>query len=158
MALVYGVIFASAIWSALILAATFIFVVVLNFTLLTEKANLISGVAHTWRLAGENFGQAMGLQFILLMMSVAFLLILSAPLLYINTSILRWNFSETDEWGASVVNFIEIFARLFAFNLVIPMVTGSAAYLYFSLIETVDAPHLKRAISLLETKYNRVST
>jgi uncharacterized membrane protein SpoIIM required for sporulation len=158
MVLVYGFIFASAIWSALILGVGFILLVVLNFAMVTEKAGLISGIAQTWRLAAGNFGQAIGLQFILLMMCVAFLLILSAPLLYINTSFLKWNFSESDEWGMSAVNFIEIFARLFTFNLVIPMVTGSAAYLYFSLIETVDAPHLKRAISLLETKYNRVST
>ena len=152
---VYGAVLALGTFGALLLMVSFLFFLLLSFAQLTEETSLLSGTAQTWRLAAENFGQVMGLQFILLIMAIAFLIILSAPLLYMNMNIVEWNFSESDTWGKRAVDFIETFARLFAFNLIIPMLTGSAAYLYFSLVEAVDASHLKRAISILESKYSR---
>jgi hypothetical protein len=151
----YGLIFFVGIWGTLLVMVAFLIVVIFCFAQVSERTNLFSGIAGGWRGCAENFGQVAGLQFILLMMAVCFLLVLSAPLFYINTSILHWNFAESDSWSQRVIEFVEIFVKVFAFNLVIPMIAASGGYLHYSLTEMSTAGHLKQSIAMLDHKYNR---
>ncbi|HET7179648.1 MAG TPA: stage II sporulation protein M [Chryseosolibacter sp.] len=151
----YAMMFFAGIWGNLLVMITFLIVIIFCFAQVSDRTNLISGIASGWRGCAENFGQVAGLQFILLMMAVCFLIVLSAPLLYINTTILQWNFAESDTWSQRVIEFVEIFVKVFAFNLVIPMIAASGAYLHYSLTEVSTAGHLKQSIAMLENKYNK---
>ncbi|MEX1240119.1 MAG: stage II sporulation protein M [Cyclobacteriaceae bacterium] len=154
-AMFYGMLYTLGGWGVLIAIVAYMLFLLLCFCQLTEDDNFFNALWRTWKVNFESFGQVMGLQFILLMMSFSFLLILSAPLLYMNTTILQWNFAETDVWSRGIVNFIEIFLKLFAFNLVIPVFASSAAYLYFSLKEVFTADSLKRSISAVGLKHSK---
>jgi uncharacterized membrane protein SpoIIM required for sporulation len=136
-------------WGTLLLIFSFMLFLLFVFTQLAEKANLAKGFSRTWSLASANFGQVIGLQLILVMISFSFLLVLSAPLIYINTSVLEWNFAESDTWAKQVIRFITLFIRIFGFNLILPILTACAAYLYFSLKEILSADHLKKSISMI---------
>jgi hypothetical protein len=74
-----------------------------------------------------------------------------------NITVLQWNFAETDVWAKGVVHFIEIFFKIFAFNLIIPILAAGAAYLYFSLDEIQHAHHLKASIQNVGRKFSKSS-
>ena len=72
-----------------------------------------------------------------------------------NTSILQWNFAETDVWPKNIFSFIDVFLKLLALNLVIPIFASGVSYLYFSLREVHTADNLKQAISMIGTRTTR---
>ncbi len=136
-------------WGTLLLLILYCALLLLCYTLFTEDKGLPNGISRTLQLSSENLGQVLSQQFILLMMSFSFLLILSAPVFYINTSILEWNFAETDVWSRGIVRFIELYTKLFVFNMIIPIFGISVAFLYFSLQEIYSAENLKKSISMV---------
>ena len=154
-AMVYTSLWGLGAWGVVLMILSFTFFLLFGFAQFREGSDLLRGFTRTWQLLSESFGQAMGLQFILLMMSFSFLLILSAPLLYMNTTILQWNFAESDAWARGIIRFIEIFVKLFAFNLIIPIFASSAAYLYFSSFEILTAGNLKSAIGRVGRKISK---
>jgi uncharacterized membrane protein SpoIIM required for sporulation len=155
-AAIFGMVY-TGYWGIFFLVFCYIVFMLYGFTQLTEEKNLFSAFGETWRLAAANFGQVMGLQMILLLITFSFLLVLSAPLIYMYTSILQWNFADTDVWSKGIIHFIELFIKTFAFNLIIPILTACAAYQYFSLKETADAEHLKKSIALVGTRLSKNS-
>lgn len=155
-AAIFGMVY-TGYWGIFFLVFCYILFMLYGFTQLTEERNLFSAFGETWRLAAANFGQVMGLQMILLLITFSFLLVLSAPLIYMYTSILQWNFADTDVWSKGIIHFIELFIKTFAFNLIIPILTACAAYQYFSLKETADAEHLKKSIALVGTRLSKNS-
>lgn len=156
MALFFGVLYGLEAWGVVLAIALFMLILLLAFAGFAERS-LPASFGATWRLCGEGFGQVMGLQFILLMTSFSFLMILSAPLLYMNISILKWNFAQADHWAAGVVDFIEVYLKVFVFNLVVPIFGSSAAFLYYSLKEVHTADHLKRSIDQLGSRMTKGS-
>ncbi|SKC46549.1 stage II sporulation protein M [Ohtaekwangia koreensis] len=144
-------------WGILFLFLSYGMFLLYTFSQLTEQSNLLDAFAQTWTLIRTNFGQVMGLQLILMLMSFSFLLVLSAPLIYMYTTILQWNFAETDVWSRGIVHFIELFIKTFAFNLIIPILAASVVYLYFSLKETDSAESLKKAIAMVGSKFSKTS-
>jgi hypothetical protein len=139
-------------WGVLLVFLCYSMFLLVAFAQHTERAFLPRSVAQTVKLCSENFPQVAGLQLVLLLMSVSFLVILFAPLLYYNTRILEWNLTDADAWSAGVIEFVEIFIKLLAFNLIMPIFGSSMAYLYFSLREICSAENLKRSISLVGSK------
>jgi uncharacterized membrane protein SpoIIM required for sporulation len=152
---VFGMLYGLDGWGVLLLIFSFGIFLLYTFTQIEENTNLAESFSKTWKLCTENFGQVIGLQFILLLMSFSFLIILSAPLLYMNTSILEWNFAKSDVWSRNIIAFIGIFVKLFGFNLLLPLFAGSMAYLYFSMSEVVSASHLKQSIAMVGTRYSK---
>jgi uncharacterized membrane protein SpoIIM required for sporulation len=136
-------------WGVILLLVACSLLLMIAFIQFTERRDLFNSVVRTIRLSSEVLSQVMGLHFVLIMLSFSFLLIVSAPLLYVSTSILEWNFAETDVWSKNIFNFIDIFLKLLALNLVIPIFASSVAYLYFSLREIHSADHLKQAINMI---------
>jgi uncharacterized membrane protein SpoIIM required for sporulation len=145
--IIYFLLFALNQWGTFLLIFSFMLFLLFVFAQLKEKTNLISGFSRTWSLASSNFGQVIGLQLILIMISFSFLMVLSAPLIYINTSVLEWNFAESDTWARQLIRLITLFIRILGFNLILPILAACAAYLYFSLNEVLSASFLKRSIS-----------
>jgi uncharacterized membrane protein SpoIIM required for sporulation len=143
-------------WGTLLLIFSFGLFLLYVFTQLTEKSNFINSLYKTWKLSTANMNQIMGLQFILLLLSFSFLLILSAPLIYMYTTVFQWNFAKTDLWARDIFNFIEIFIKLFAFNLLIPILASSAGYLYFTLREIATADQLKKSIAQVGSKLTKL--
>jgi uncharacterized membrane protein SpoIIM required for sporulation len=144
-------------WGSFLVLLGYFVILLWAYTQLTEKSNTLNALAETFRLLAANFGQVLGLHFILLLTAFSFLLVLSAPLIYMYTTILQWNFAETDAWAKNVVTYVELFIKIFAFNLVIPILVASAAYMYFSLAEVLTADHLKRSIALVGNKLTKNS-
>lgn len=139
-------------WGVVLVAVSFSLFLLLCVVQFLERTVISQTISTTIRLCAANFGQVMGLHFILLMMTFSFLLILSAPLLYMNTTILQWNFAETDVWSQSIIRFIEIFVKLLALNLVIPVFASSLAFLYYTLREIHSAENLKQSIAMVGNK------
>lgn len=154
-AIVFGILYLLDGWGVFLLILFYGLFLLTAFIQFSEKTLLPSSIARTISLCSENFGQVLTLQLILLMMSLSFLMILSAPLLYMNTTIFQWNFAENDVWSRGIVRFIEIFMKLFAFNLILPIFGSGMAYLYFSLREINGAANLKGAIASLSGKYSK---
>jgi uncharacterized membrane protein SpoIIM required for sporulation len=153
-AAVYATLYSLGGWGVVVILCCFGLCLLWAFTQLTEGRNIFSGFAFAWKLCIDNIGRLIGLQFILLLLTFSFLMILSAPLLYMNTSILEWNFAKTDVWSKNIVHFIEVFVKIFAFNLVLPIIAASFAHLFFSLYEIISASHLKKSIALVGLKRN----
>lgn len=151
-ALVYALLYWLDQWGVVLVAVTASLFLLMCFVQFFERPIILESITTTIRLCAGNFGQVMGLHFILLMMSFSFLLILSAPLLYMTTSILQWNFAETDVWSQNIIRFVEIFLKLLALNLVIPVFASSLAFLYFSLREIYTAENLKLSIAQVGNK------
>jgi len=144
-------------WAAFFLLFGYFIVLLYAYTQLAERTNIFTALGRSITLMGANFGQLFGLQCILLLTAFSFLLVLSAPLIYMYTSVLQWNFAETDQWAKSAVHFVELFIKIFAFNLVIPILVASAAYMYYSLTEILTADHLKQAIATVGSKLSKTS-
>jgi uncharacterized membrane protein SpoIIM required for sporulation len=142
-------------WGTVLIILSFAIILLMAFSQLIERGNFFKGISNAWNLATANFGEVMGMQMILLLMSFSFLLVLSAPLVYMNVTVLKWNFAKSDIWANGVVHFIEIFIKIFAFNLILPILASSAAYLYFSLDEIQNANHLKAAINNVGRRFSK---
>lgn len=108
---------------------------------------------ETWQLITSGFGQIMGLQFILFFTILVFLLLLSSPIIYFYENIITLNFTQMDTWINQLMLFTEVFIKLLAFNLLLPVVAICMSVLYYSLIEVVTATHLKEAISKINLKH-----
>jgi hypothetical protein len=145
----YALIYALGDWGIFLIALSYCMFFLACYLQGAERLHVIKAIARTVRLLGVNFGQVMALQFMLLLMTFSFLMVLSAPILYMNTTILQWNFAETDVWSRGIVDFILIFCKLYAFYLIVPILASSAAYLYYSLHETDGAHNLKKTIALV---------
>lgn len=150
---VYLSLFLLGAWGACILMLSFLFIVLATYFLFVGRLDIFSAISGAARVARKNFGQIMGLQLTLFLICFSFLLVLSAPLLYMYTTILKWNFANTDVWVHGIVNFIELLIKFMAFNLILPIVASCTAYLYFSLKEQGEANHLKTVISNVASKY-----
>lgn len=154
---VYFMLFYFEGWGVFLLLLCFFMILLLAYTQLTENSNVFSAFGKNGALIGAHFGQVFGFQCILLLTAFSFLLVLSAPLIYMYTSVVRWNFAETDVWAKHIVHFIELFIKIFAFNLIIPILVASAAYMYFSLLEILTADHLRHAIDRVGTRLTKNS-
>ena len=154
-AVIYLLLWGLGAFGNLLILFAFSFFLLFAFTQSREETDIVRGLIKSCKLSAEGFGQAIGLHFILVTMSFSFLLILSAPLLYMNTSILQWNFAESDKWVSGVVRFIDIFARIFAVNLILPIFAISIGYLYFTLCEVLTADHLHGAIAQVGRRSNK---
>ncbi|MEJ0033964.1 MAG: hypothetical protein WDO15_28165 [Bacteroidota bacterium] len=110
-------------------------------------------------LVASSFSQVFVLHLVLLLISFSFLLILSAPLVYMYLNIFKMNFAKADTWVNDVLYFVEIFIKVLAFYMTLPVVAASVAYLYYSLSEIMEASHLRQAIdsfgSSLKSKFAR---
>jgi uncharacterized membrane protein SpoIIM required for sporulation len=155
MAMIYVSFYYLEGWGVFLTICGFFMILILAFTQLTEDSNLLYGFSRTWSLSAANFGQVLGLQVILMLMSFSFLMILSAPILYMNTTILQWNFAKSDLWAKSIVHFVELFIKIIAFNLIVPLLAASAASMYFSLGEIISADNLKKAIANVGTRLSK---
>jgi uncharacterized membrane protein SpoIIM required for sporulation len=144
--LVYGLIYLG-IWAIVVLVVVLGIFLLTAFTQLTERANFGTGAANGWTLANASTRQFIEFQAMILILSFSFLMVLSAPLVLMYTSILQWNFALTDTWGQAVVKFIETFIKVCSFNLIIPILAAGTGYLYFTLSEINTATSLKQAIA-----------
>jgi uncharacterized membrane protein SpoIIM required for sporulation len=127
------------------------------FILLTEKTDFMYGFSRSWELYGKNSNQGLGLQFIGLLLAFSFLLLLSAPLIYIHMNVIEWNFVADDPWSKNLIHFLEIFIKTFSFYLIVPLVCASLSYLYFSQEEIVSANSLKEAIARMGTRASKIN-
>jgi uncharacterized membrane protein SpoIIM required for sporulation len=153
--LFYGMIFLLEGWGNLLALLFFLFFLLLAYVQHAEKLLLPVAISRLFALLGQNFGKALGLQFIIFLLMISFLMILSAPVIYFNMEILQWSFAKTDEWAKLILNFVETFIKLFGFNLMLPVVAASASFLYYSLKEISSAESLKKSIGLVGSKMSK---
>jgi hypothetical protein len=128
------------------------FILLHAFIIVKENKDLITAIGRVWDLTMAAIGQVLGLQLMLILLTFSFLLMLSAPLLYINLEVLEWQFAQSDEWARNLINFTKTFIRVFAFHLTLPLMAGCAVFLYFSLKEISGAENLINRISQVGTK------
>jgi len=156
--LVYGLIYLG-VWGIIGLVPLLGILLLMAFTQLTERSNLGAGAVNGWTLARACTRQLIEFQAMILILSFSFLMVLSAPLVLMYTSILQWNFALTDTWGQLAIKFIETFIKVYSFNLIIPILAVGTGYLYFTLLEINTATHLKQAIARIglrsQKKQNR---
>jgi len=134
-------------WGIFFLICTFTILLLVAFTQLAERTGLLSALSQGWSLFTARTYQLLELQVILVLLGFSFLMVLSAPLIYIYTEILQWNFAETDVWAKYIVNFAEAFIKNISFYLIVPILGASTAYLYFTLQEISSATSLKESIA-----------
>lgn len=143
---IYGLIYLG-VWGIIVMVALTGIFLLTAFTQLIERSNLGAGATNGWTLAMASTRQLFEFQAMILVLSFSFLMVLSAPLVLMYTSILQWNFALTDTWSQTVLKFIEIFIKVCSFNLIIPILAAGTGYLYFTLQEINTATHLKEAIA-----------
>jgi len=106
-------------------------------------------------ILARGFGQAFGLQVVLFFTVLVFLLLVLSPLMYLYMEAIAWNLSGSQSLIEKITYLTEIFVKLLAFNLVIPLVCASMNFLYFSQQEITFAADLKQAISRISLKKSR---
>ena len=106
-------------------------------------------------ILARGFGQTFALQVVLFFTVLAFLLLVLSPLMYLYMQAIAWNLSGSESLIEKITYLIEIFVKLLAFNLVIPLICASMNFLYFSLKEMTFAVELKQAIARITLKKSR---
>lgn len=145
---VYSLLYLSGTWSY------WVFVFMFGMVLFTVFGTLKKdSVGEIWQLITSGFAQIMGLQFILFFTILVFLLLLCSPIIYFYTEIITLSFTEMDTWVNQLMRFLEVFIKLLAFNLLLPVVGICMAVLYYSLIEVTSATHLKESIAKINLKH-----
>ncbi|HTF21816.1 MAG TPA: stage II sporulation protein M [Chryseolinea sp.] len=122
------------------------------FVITEQSSGLCYGLAHGFELFSTNKNQGPALQAILVILSFGFLLILSAPILYMHLSVLKWNFVSNDSTSQQIIDFLNVFVRTFSFYLILPAIGASMAYLCFSQEEANSASGLKETIVKMTVK------
>lgn len=148
----YYLIYALGGWGLFLAPIVFGFLFLWSFAQLTEHTNLFSAFGTAWRLMSARPSNLFGTQLILILLCYSFLLVSSAPLLYLNTEVLGWNFAESDVWSRHIIDFISVYLKLLTFNLILPVAIIAIALLYFSLREIESAEHLKEMIAGVGSK------
>lgn len=144
-ALMYGLIYLGT--AGIILLVTLIgLLLLMAFSQLTTRSNIGAGVAKGWSL-GLSTRQLIEFQAMMLILSFSFLMVLSAPLVLMYSSIMSWNFALTDTWGRTALKFLETFVKVVSFNLILPILSVATGFLYFTLDEVNTAKFLKEAIA-----------
>jgi uncharacterized membrane protein SpoIIM required for sporulation len=145
-AMLFGLIYLGA-WGIVAAIGAFGFILLACYVVVAEKENLATVWGRTWSLFGAYNKLVWEWQLMILLLSISFLLVLSAPLLYIYTSFLQMNFAETDGWAQEVIRFVILFIRVVSFYLIVPLLAAGMAYLYYTLREIKTASHLKESIA-----------
>jgi uncharacterized membrane protein SpoIIM required for sporulation len=138
-----GVIFAFGAFGILFFA---------GFIGLTERQDLYAGFGKAWQLFGKNSNQGISLQLIILLLSFSLLVLMSAPLLYIHITVVKWNFLSASTWSQRCIEFLEIFVKMVSFYMVLTIGIISLSLLYFSQKEAVTATSLKSSIAKIGTR------
>lgn len=140
-------------FGTLLIILSFLFILLFGYTFFVKREAISFWNLYS-QVSGARTPQIIGLQFILLLLSFTFLLILSTPLIYMYSSILQWNFTEDDVWTQNAVRFFEVFIKTASFYLVVPIFTFSASFLFHSLYEVGSAQSLKKNIE--RTDFTRI--
>jgi uncharacterized membrane protein SpoIIM required for sporulation len=153
--LFYALIFALEEWGAFLAMILFTFFLLLSFVQHKEGVLFPVAVGRMFSLLQQNYGKVFGLEVIIFLLLISFLMILSAPVLYLNIEILQWNFAKTDEWAQKALDFLQVFIKLFGFNLTLPILAATSSFLYFSLREITTADYLKKSIDLVGSRLQK---
>jgi uncharacterized membrane protein SpoIIM required for sporulation len=129
----------------------------IGFIQVAEKSDLLNAFSSGLALFGKNKNQGISLQFLLLVLSFFILMLLSAPLLYMHISILKWNITSDEMIAQKIIHFIEIFIKVFLFYLILPLTMSSLSFLYFSQKEVLSAAGLKEAIQNMKLRFSKTS-
>jgi hypothetical protein len=154
----YGMLYALEGWGVLLLLFTYVCFLLTAFAPVTYREGFTQVIGRSWSLLGSNFSQVFILHIVLLLIAFSFLVILSAPLIYMYLSIFKWNFAKADTWINDVLFYIELLIKILSFYMTLPIIAACAAYLYYSLAEITDASHLRQAIDTFgagKPKYTR---
>lgn len=127
------------------------------FVITEQSTGLWYGLAHGWVLFTSNKNQGPTLQLVLAILSFTFMLILSAPILYMHMSVLQWNFVSDDPTSQHVVAFLKLFIRTLSLYLIVPILGASQAYFYYSQEEGNSASGLKESITKLAMKRSKTN-
>jgi uncharacterized membrane protein SpoIIM required for sporulation len=144
--MIYALIYLGA-WGIVVAMISFGVLIFVAFVKLNQTSGLAHAINVGWDLFRKNNNQGLSLQFMVVLLSFGFLLVLSAPLLYIHLTVLKWNFVPTDQTAIVILNFLELLIKTFCFYLVLPIVAASISYLYFSQSEVSNAGTLKESIA-----------
>lgn len=158
MAIVYGLLFALDGWGTFILFFTYVCFLLAAFSPVAHREGFARAIGRSWNLLGSNYSQVFILHIVLILITFSFLVILSAPLVYMYLSIFKWNFAKADTWINDILYFVELFIKVLSFYLTLPILAACSAYLYYSLAEIMDASHLHQSIEAFgssKSKYAR---
>jgi uncharacterized membrane protein SpoIIM required for sporulation len=158
MIVVYGLLYALEGWGAFILLFTFVCFLLGGFAPFGHREGFTNGIGRAWNLLGANYSQIFILHLVLLLITFSFLIILSAPLVYLYLTVFKWNFAKTDTWINDILYFVELFIKILSFYMTLPILAACSAYLYYSLSEIMDASHLRQSIETFgvgKQKYGR---
>jgi hypothetical protein len=158
MSAMYGMLYALGGWAVAILLFTFVCFVLGAFAPIAEGNGFVSGIGRAWNLFGAEYSQVFVLHIVLILISLSFLTVFSAPLTGLYVTIFKWNFAKADTWINDVLYFVELFFKVLAFYMTLPIVAACSAYLYYSLSEVMDATNLRESIESFgaeKPKYSR---
>jgi uncharacterized membrane protein SpoIIM required for sporulation len=157
MAAVFGILYTLEGWGVLILLFTFACFQLAAFVPVGSGEGFFPSMGRAKDLIGGMYSQVLVLHLVLLLITFSFLMILSAPLIYMYLNIFKWNFAKADTWVNDVLFFIEIFIKVLSFYMTLPILAASAGYLYYSLSEIMDASSLRQAIDTFGSVKSKLS-
>ncbi|MEI9921574.1 MAG: stage II sporulation protein M [Bacteroidota bacterium] len=146
MSAVYGILYSLAGWGTLLLIFTFVCFTLAAFTPIASDEGFFPSIVRTKNLVATNYSQVFVMHLVLVLIMFSFLMIASAPLIYMYLNMFKLNFAKTDEWVNDVLYFIEVFIKILLFYLLVPVIAASTAYFYYSQSEIMDASYLRKAI------------
>jgi hypothetical protein len=155
---VYGLLYALGGWGVFFLLFTYVSFLLIAFSPVASGQNFFQATGRSWQLIGSNYPQLFILHVVLLLITFSFLMILSAPLIYMYLNIFTWNFAKTDTWINDVLYFIELLIKVLSFYMTLPVIAACAAYLYYSCAEIMEASNLYESIENFgkaRSKYRR---
>jgi uncharacterized membrane protein SpoIIM required for sporulation len=122
-----------------------------NYIIYKEEKNIISAIPRTLNLLGPQLGKVYGLFSVLLLLCTVFFLLLSSPIISMNTWAIGLHIS-LDQTSTNMLLKIFLFLVVnLTFALIIPILVLGVGFAYYSVVETHQATNLKERINKIGT-------
>ena len=111
-----------------------------------EERFFLSAFSRSFFLAKQNVGAIVGMYFVVGLLGFLFYSILDTSILWFYLQMLGWNVSVEQETMDQLVNSSMIFISVNIFALILALFMTSFSLLYYSLVESREAPWLHAAV------------
>ncbi len=136
-------------YTILLLALLMSFCLAWAYISLREDLNVFNALGRTISLLSGNFGQALGLFSLLILVLSLFYCFTDSVLLWFFVDIIGWNLALEESQMELLMTLIRTFTSVFLLATFMGLATVAAGLLYHSLLEIEEAPSLKEKIKYI---------
>jgi uncharacterized membrane protein SpoIIM required for sporulation len=141
-----------SVWAIFTSIAIMPFLLLWFFTGYFEQSGLVASLKRTVYLLKGSWGKMMGLFVLIVTMQWIFLFLTNEDVIEYAVDFIQMNIPSTIDISKYTAEILSVFIAYLMMCLFFPLTIFSNIILYFTLVETTDAPHLKESLSKIGFK------